>query len=214
MWEINGAHRDGVSALNVAQGKILSGGMDGTIRVWSLKDRRMTAQSFVHRRAVFQVILDHNDSKLIHSCGGDRTVATTNIETERRIAYHDTPNSSAYCISQRQDSELEVIAGTGDASLLFYDIDESDAVDGWKVGPEEDAPFRVTSCVVSPKGRYLAACGGDRLVRVWDIKDAALIGTGLAHSKGVTQVAWSPDERQLVSVGEDGCLVLWNFFDE
>ena len=56
----------------------------------------LTTQSFVHRRAVFQVILDHNDSKLIHSCGGDRTVATTNIETERRIAYHDTPNSSAY----------------------------------------------------------------------------------------------------------------------
>ena len=86
VWEINGAHRDGVSALNVAQGKILSGGMvcwqmiawiyhctasvrylflllifpfllsyltikDGTIRVWSLKDRRMTAQvrnGFLH----------------------------------------------------------------------------------------------------------------------------------------------------------------------
>jgi WD40 repeat protein len=28
----------------------------------------------------------------------------------------------------------------------------------------------------------------------------------------VASLRWSPDERQVVSVGDDGCVCVWNFY--
>jgi WD40 repeat protein len=34
----------------------------------------------------------------------------------------------------------------------------------------------------------------------------------VGHSGTVNKVAWSPDDKQIASVGSDGALLLWNIF--
>ena len=45
-----------------------------------------------------------------------------------------------------------------------------------------------------------------------DIQAGTLIASGVCHSSRVNNVRWSPDEKQLVSVGEDCSVCVWNFF--
>ena len=66
---------------------------------------------------------------------------------------------------------------------------------------------------VSPSGRYLAFGGDDLLVKVADFATNEVVAIGVGHSKGVVSVQWTPDEKQLVSAGEDASICVWNFFD-
>ena len=44
------------------------------------------------------------------------------------------------------------------------------------------------------------------------VQALSLVVTLAAHAASVSAVAWSPDQRQLVSVGLDGAICVWNFY--
>jgi WD40 repeat protein len=69
------------------------------------------------------------------------------------------------------------------------------------------------ACVaVSPTGNYLAVCGGFAL-SVFDLLSGIrLMAQGIGHSEPIVSLAWSPDEKQIVSVGDDCCVCVWNFY--
>ena len=52
----------------------------------------------------------------------------------------------------------------------------------------------------------------DNQTKVYDIRSESLIAVGIGHSSNVRSLEWSPDERQLVSVGNDCCICVWNFY--
>jgi WD40 repeat protein len=58
-----------------------------------------------------------------------------------------------------------------------------------------------------------ATGGTDARVKLWDFETGALIINGLGHSASVASLHFSPDDRQLVSVGADGCVFVWNIYE-
>lgn len=59
----------------------------------------------------------------------------------------------------------------------------------------------------------MATCGDDHLVKVFDLVESGeLITVGHGHSEYVKSLHWSGDEKQVVSVGEDSCVCIWNFY--
>ena len=111
-------------------------------------------------------------------------------------------------ISQRKDSENEIISAGVDGKLIMWDIDITEQQYQW-LDPNKS---QLKCCSVSPSGRYLATSGDDQLIKVWDLKSNKVIGQGVCHSMDVLGVQWSPDERQLVSVGADCAICVWNFY--
>jgi WD40 repeat protein len=51
------------------------------------------------------------------------------------------------------------------------------------------------------------------VVQVWDLtqKGSAPL-VGVAHSDEVKQAYFTPDGKQIVSVGQDCCIAVWNFY--
>lgn len=47
---------------------------------------------------------------------------------------------------------------------------------------------------------------------VFDIHNEAYLGKCIGHSSSVNKLKWSYDEKQIVSVGADASLCIWNFF--
>jgi WD40 repeat protein len=47
---------------------------------------------------------------------------------------------------------------------------------------------------------------------VLDAHTHEIIALGQAHSSPILALTWTPDERQIITGGEDSSLCVWNFF--
>jgi WD40 repeat protein len=67
---------------------------------------------------------------------------------------------------------------------------------------------QVRGLAYSPDGRWLASCGDDRTVRVWDPRDGTAVAT-LRHTANAASVAFFPDGRSVASVSAFGTVRVW-----
>ena len=88
LWQMAAAHRGGVTALAVSDLYILSGGADGTLRVWNPATREAVTQFVEHKGAVSAVVVDVERKHLVHSCGADKSVVTVDLKQNRRVLCH------------------------------------------------------------------------------------------------------------------------------
>ena len=115
-------------------------------------------------------------------------------------------------LAQRKDSEQELITCDANGRILFWDCDVQEPILGVSVDGTT-----VTCVAISPSGKYFVLCR-DEMLTVFELDEASAtaapkpIAEGWAHSSNVKAVQWSPDERQLVSIGADSCICVWNFF--
>lgn len=68
----------------------------------------------------------------------------------------------------------------------------------------------VTSVVMSPDGKFLAAGSLDTVVRIWDTTTGQLLDKLKGHKDSVYSVAFSPDGKYLVSGSLDRTLKMWD----
>ena len=81
----------------------------------------------------------------------------------------------------------------------------------------ESSPFKgdsdeLMSVCISHNNKYFVTGGMSGVVRVYDFSNGTFIADCKAHSNTVTCVKFSSDDKQIVSTGKDGLVVVWNFF--
>lgn len=213
-WHIANAHRGEVTSVACGgDGKFaVSGASDGGVSVWSLATRELVLQFHEHSRAVSQVLVDIQKPHWVHSCGQDKALFIYDLKSERRVVAQQVREGAFLGISQRLDSETEIVTAGADGRLLVWDCDVPDPVMS-QVNPYRP---RLTCLSVSPSGRFIAVGSDDSEVRVYEVARLSVVAesSALGHSSAVNKLAWSPDERQLVSVGADACVCVWNFYVE
>ncbi|KAH8059401.1 WD repeat-containing protein [Aureococcus anophagefferens] len=215
-WAIPTAHRRPVSAIacHVEQklAYLVTGSEDGSVRVWNLSTREVMMQFAEHHKGVTGLVVDAADPRLFHSGGLDCAVFTHDLRSEKRTVSHMMREGAFTGLSQRKDSERELITCDANGRVLFWDCDVPEPILGVSVDGT------TVACVaVSPSGRYFVLCR-DEMLTIFELDANSAtahpkpIAEGWAHSANVTKVQWSPDERQLVSIGADSCICIWNFF--
>ncbi|CAN8095932.1 unnamed protein product [Discula destructiva] len=85
---------------------------------------------------------------------------------------------------------------------------------------ELEQPGEVWQIRFSNNGKYLASCGADKHVYIWDTSTLAVVfklGHELREQRGdepvdegVGNVSWSPDDSMLVACERDKCATIWD----
>ena len=65
----------------------------------------------------------------------------------------------------------------------------------------------------SNNGKLIATGGTEGILRVWSYSSGALLSEHVGHSATINCVQFSSDDRQLVSVSDDGCAFVWSIFE-
>lgn len=62
----------------------------------------------------------------------------------------------------------------------------------------------------SPNGKYIASCGADKFVRVFEVATGKQVRSFEGHTHHVLGVAWQADGKVLASCGADSVIKVWN----
>jgi len=67
----------------------------------------------------------------------------------------------------------------------------------------------VNTLNLTSDGEYFVSGGADKVVRVWHYDEGYCLRVGLAHSGIISKCLVSPDQKNIVSVGDEGAIMIW-----
>jgi WD40 repeat protein len=206
---------------------LASTGHDDRCQVWDVKNGSVR---FVFEQAGGGVAFDPQVTRL--ACGGRESVVLFDIVQGREIGRYQPQSSPPRAVAFSPDGK-RLLVGRLDGRVQVCDVPSDDAVDKVfgtvASAPNESVRFQlmnslmkageltllqaeregiainvaVAAVAFSPDGRYAAASGWDRSLRVWDAASGREMFSILGHSGPVTCFAYSPDGRRLVTGSYD-----------
>jgi WD40 repeat protein len=206
LWHIDNAHKAGVTAVQLASNMrfVLTGGAEGELRVWEVKTKEMMSHLKEHQARVTDLKLFPNDEYAI-SASRDRCLLTWHLRSEKRLTAHREKHGGINCLAVASDQVTVFTAGQ-EKTLTTWDLRMADPVRTISLDEE------IYSLSLSPDDRYLAMGGTSLQVKIWDVVSGIEKSKGVGHSRTIQKLAFSPDGKQLVSVGLDHSILMWNVY--
>ncbi|XP_024535234.1 cilia- and flagella-associated protein 52 [Selaginella moellendorffii] len=208
LYTILNAHKLGVTAITGTSdsGKIISGGVDGQVRVWRIgpQSHSLIATMKEHVEVVNGVQVRKNDSECV-SCSSDGSCIVWDLT---RFTRNNSMFASTFfkAIQYHPDESQLLTTGT-DRKITYWDAYDCAAiriVDG-------SLTSEMTALDISPDGTAFVSGGYDKEVLLWNYDEGHPYFTGKGHSEPITKVKISPDQQHVVSVGEEGGIFIWDY---
>jgi WD40 repeat protein len=219
-------HQGGVTALVFAPDgqRLVTGGTDGTARVWDTTSGRELFCLRGHRSEVTGVAYAPDGQWLVTS-STDGTVRVWKTGSDRELRTLQGHNSTpVWAIAVTPDGK-RVITGNEDGAVTVWDVDR-----GKELQAIQKHTGRVFPVAVAPDGRRLVTGSADGTTQVWELSSGrqltaigptitiggspgivGLLGSGLPQSpllaaslvpariSAITSVAWSQDIQRILT---------------
>ncbi|CCM06114.1 uncharacterized protein FIBRA_08363 [Fibroporia radiculosa] len=186
---------------------IVSGSMDGTIRVW---DAEIGAQLLPtlegHTNEVWSVAVSL-DGRRIVSGSKDKTVRIWDRETgSQLLPALKGHTDEVWSVAVSSDGR-RVVSGSKDETIRVWDGEI-----GVQLLPAlEGHTDCISSVAISPDGQRIVSGSCDKTIRVWDgVTGVQLLPALEGHMDSIISVAVSPNKQYIVSGSDDNTVCVWN----
>lgn len=197
------------------QGLAVTGGMDGSLRLWSIPScEEVDAGQMGHDGIrVSCVQFAENGSLFLASSGldgqiclwrrpeqdGEALLAKLSGHTDRvsRLRFHP--------------SQRHLVSSSHDTSWRLWDLGEAGGRKDPLLQLQEGHSHAVTALDCHCDGALVLTGGLDGIGRLWDLRSGKAIWTlqGGSHAKGILAVAFSPSLPTIATGGEEGTIQIW-----
>lgn len=184
----------------------ISGGRDGTLRIWDLESGECVRTLTGHTGAVLSVAASA-DGRTVVSAGRDKTVRVWDRDDGRCVHTLTGHGGLVYAVAVSADGRRAVSGARDGDRMLAWDLDSGDRLhrlDGHTGG--------VATVAMTPDGRLAVSGSHDGTARVWDLGtgDCVRVLDDSHHGSAVDVVRVSSDGGRALTVGSGGRARLWD----
>jgi WD40 repeat protein len=190
LYAINDSHNHGVTAIAGTSDcqKIVSGGMEGEVRIWRIgrQTQIMDGSLKEHRSRVSDVKICKNDQQAVSSSyDGSAIIWDLNNNTRVMCMFESTMFKQ---VALHPD-ESQVLTTGSNRKITYWDCFDGQAIrmlDGSETG-------EINALCVSESGDHFVSGGQDKTVNVWDYDEGICYYKGIGHSGDIMKIVISPD---------------------
>ncbi|MGE0007683.1 MAG: caspase family protein [Parvibaculaceae bacterium] len=197
-------HRSTVRAVAYSpdDDRVLTGGSDGTMKLWDVETGRLIRTFPAHLDDVTSLAFFADGSRVL-SGSGDKTVKVWDVKSGQLLHTFDDHRSVVTSVAVSRDGTL-IASGSVEGTVRLWS-----AVTWKPVHTLTEHKCWVNAVAFSPDGRRVISGGGSRYtdvlelcddnnLRVWDVATGSLLHT-LGHACHVNAVAFSNNGKLIVS---------------
>ncbi len=212
LWSIDNAHSGGVTALQLSHNQkfIVTGGPQGEVRVWEIRSREMVSHLKEHTAKVTCVHI-FEDDLFVMTGARDRSILTWDLRNERRITSHIQRMGGINAVAMLNDQNAFLSVGQ-ERKITYWQLNQSMPLAILNTSPYVQEDDELMAVSLSYTNRYFATGGILGILRVWDYQSKNIVAEARAHAGTITSIKFAPDDKQIVTTGTDGLVMIWNLY--
>jgi WD40 repeat protein/serine/threonine protein kinase/DNA-directed RNA polymerase subunit RPC12/RpoP len=177
---------------------VLSGGGDGTVRLWDVATGQEVRRFEGHTNIVWSVAFSP-DGRYALSGSEDKTIRLWDLATGQEVRKIDGHTGLVSSVVFSPDGRY-ALSGSGDRTIRLWDL-----ATGQEMRRFMGHRDRVSSVTFSADGHYALSGSWDKTIRLWNVANGQEIHCFAGGSIGV---------RSVVACSPDGCYVLSGSYNE
>ena len=188
---------------------LVSGGDEGTMRLWNVPERRQLWHVSIGSRPVRTVTFSPDGTRLV-AADTDGTVSLWDLRTHTQLGNAINTHADELLTLSFSPDGKEIATGDLAGGVRFWSTTNHQ---------EQGRPIKLASGVsaiaFSPDGRLLASGSYQHRIRIWDARTHKPMGRPLIPTTSmITEIAFSPDGHTLATLATElfsqGRVELWD----
>lgn len=184
--------------------RLISGGADGKVRVWSITNTHQTLVTSLkeHRGAINAILVNKDRSECVTASADGSCIVWDLHNYVRLLAFYE-PNVFTSVVYHPDESQYMTCGSNH--KLTYWD-----AANGEALREIEGGVGAMTCLDIEPyEGRFVVSGCEDKFIKVWDYDEGVTLAVGTGHSGVISVVKISPDLKMVASAGSSGEIILW-----
>ncbi len=180
--------------------RILSGGVDGTMRLWDVESGKELRRFEDKMKEVFCVAFSP-DGKLALSGSEDASVRLWDVETGKQVRSFEGSSCPVRAAAFSRDGKRVMSGGANEIRL--WDVEKGVELCSFRVPP------LTSGLAFCPDGKRAMSAHHDEL-RLWDLETGKVVHRFDHAPHSINSMALSTDGNRAISGGYDGTMRLWD----